>query len=62
MRDLSVAGKITVFKILASSKLVHLALVKTIKKNSKRTYMDNMTFSVKIVKTEVSKILTSCTK
>ena len=30
MRDLSVAGKITVFKTLAISKIVHLALVKTI--------------------------------
>ena len=30
MRDLSIAGKITVFKTLAISKIVHLALVKTI--------------------------------
>ena len=30
MRDLSTAGKITVFKTLAISKIVHLALVKTI--------------------------------
>ena len=30
MRDLSIAGRITVFKILAISKIVHLALVKTI--------------------------------
>ena len=42
MKDLSVAGKITVFKTLASSKVAHLALVKIIKQNSKRTYMDNL--------------------
>ena len=30
MRDLTIAGKITVFKTLAISKIVHLALVKTI--------------------------------
>ena len=30
MRDLSIPGKITVFKTLAISKIVHLALVKTI--------------------------------
>ena len=30
MRDLSIAGKITVFETLAISKIVHLALVKTI--------------------------------
>ena len=30
MKDLSIAGKITVFKTLAISKIVHLALVKTI--------------------------------
>ena len=30
MRDLSIAGKITVFKTLAISKIVHFALVKTI--------------------------------
>ena len=30
MRDLSIAGKITVFKTLAISKIVYLALVKTI--------------------------------
>ena len=30
MRDLSIAGKITVLKTLAISKIVHLALVKTI--------------------------------
>ena len=30
MRDLSIAGKITVFKTLGISKIVHLALVKTI--------------------------------
>ena len=30
MRDLSVAGKITVFKTLAISKIVHLAILKTI--------------------------------
>ena len=30
MIDLSIAGKITVFKTLAISKIVHLALVKTI--------------------------------
>ena len=30
MRDLSIVGKITVFKTLAISKIVHLALVKTI--------------------------------
>ena len=30
MRDLSIVGKTTVFKILAISKIVHLALVKTI--------------------------------
>ena len=30
MRDLSIASKITVFKTLAISKIVHLALVKTI--------------------------------
>ena len=30
MRDLSTAGKITVFQTLAISKIVHLALVKTI--------------------------------
>ena len=28
MRDLSIAGKITVFKTLAISKIVHLTLVK----------------------------------
>ena len=31
MRDLSIAGRITVFKTLAISKIVHLALVKTIR-------------------------------
>ena len=30
MKDFSIAGKITVFKTLAISKIVHLALVKTI--------------------------------
>ena len=30
MRDLSIAGKITIFKTLAISKIVHFALVKTI--------------------------------
>ena len=30
MRDLSIAGRITVFKALAISKIIHLALVKTI--------------------------------
>ena len=30
MRDLTIAGKITVFKTLAISKIVHAALVKTI--------------------------------
>ena len=30
MRNLSIAGKITVFKTLAISKIVHLALVKVI--------------------------------
>ena len=30
MRDLSIAGKITVFKTLAISKIVHFALVKVI--------------------------------
>ena len=33
MRDLPIAGKITVFKTLAISKIVHLALVKTIPKS-----------------------------
>ena len=47
MRDLSVAVKITLFKTLASSKLPHLALVKIIKQNSKRTYMDNLQSSKK---------------
>ena len=30
MRDLSIAGNVTAFKTLAISKLVHLALLKTI--------------------------------
>ena len=30
MRDLSIAGKVAVFKTLAISNIVHLALVKTI--------------------------------
>ena len=33
MRDFSIAGKITVFKTLATSKVVHLALSKTIPKS-----------------------------
>ena len=72
MIDLSIAGKITVFKTLAISKIVHLALVKTIpnpiiqefKKNlygKLAILKQNMTLSVKIMKMEVSKMLTSCT-
>ena len=75
MRDLSIAGKITVFKILAISKIVHLALVKIIpnsiiqelnkfKKNlygKLPTRIWNMALSVKIMNMEVSKMLTSCT-
>ena len=61
MIDLSIAGKITVFKTLAVSKIVHLALVKTIpnpiiqefKKNlygKLAILKQNMTLSVKIMK------------
>ena len=61
MIDLSIAGKITVFKTLAVSKIVHLALVKTIpnpiiQEFKKNLYgklpilKQNMTLSVKIMK------------
>ena len=63
-------GKITVFKSLAISKIVHLALVKTIpnliiqelNKIQKEFIWKTRNPKIKIMKMEVSKMLISCTK
>ena len=67
MRDLSIAGKINVFKTLAISKIVHLALVKIIpnliiqelNKTQKEFIWKTHNPKIKIMKMEVSKMLIS---